>query len=218
MGVPDSQETMSSPASAAGSPRTEQRRRAILDVASQAFLEDGFAATSMSSIASRLGGSKATLYSYFRSKEDLFSAFMTDACGGPANVLFEHLSPISGEVRTTLVELGVAYVRFNLSDPVTAIHRLVVAEAGRFPAIGRLFYETGPMKGEQRLRDYFAAATSDGHLRRADPTAMARRFRDLSLSDIYTRRLWGVVGETDDAEVRASVAEGVDIFLAYYGS
>ena len=52
-------------------PRTlarDARRQAILDIARESFVTDGFAATSMSAIAVRLGGSKGTLYNYFRSK------------------------------------------------------------------------------------------------------------------------------------------------------
>ena len=199
------------------SARSEQRRRAILDVASQAFLEDGYAATSMSSIAVRLGGSKGTLYNYFRSKEELFAAFMTDVCGGRANALFDNLPPIGDDWRGALIDLGVNFTAFIMSEPVTAIHRLVVAEAGRFPEVGQLFYETGPKQGEVRLAAYMERAIAAGHLRPCDPVRAARRYKDLMLGDRYSRRQWGVAEDLDEAEQRAVVAEGVDMFLAYFG-
>jgi TetR/AcrR family transcriptional repressor of mexJK operon len=199
----------------AESAKTEARRRAILDVAAAAFLEDGFAATSMSSIASRLGGSKGTLYNYYRSKEELFAAFMTDVCGGRANALFDHLPKIEDDLRGTLVELGVNFLNFVMSEPVLSIHRLVVAEAGRFPEVGRLFYETGPKLGEVRLGAYLEQAMRDGHLRDADPIRAAKRFKDLIMSDIYTRKQWGVADDIGEAESHAVVSDGVDMFLAY---
>ena len=52
----------------------DARRELILDVAQEVFLEEGFANASMSTIAARLGGSKGTLYNYFKSKDDLFTA------------------------------------------------------------------------------------------------------------------------------------------------
>ena len=52
--------------------RTESKREAILEAASHVFLESGFEGASMAEIAARVGGSKATLYGYFGSKEDLF--------------------------------------------------------------------------------------------------------------------------------------------------
>src|SRR3546814_7737273 len=44
----------------------------ILRIAQEHFLQHGYSATSMSHIAESLGGSKATLWTYFSSKEDLF--------------------------------------------------------------------------------------------------------------------------------------------------
>ena len=58
----------------------DRRRDAIIDVAREVFFEEGYAAASMSSIAARLGGSKGTLYNYFRSKDELFEAQVRDGC------------------------------------------------------------------------------------------------------------------------------------------
>src|SRR5580700_9527936 len=107
--------------------RSDAKRRAILDVASEVFLSQGYAATSMSEIAARLGGSKGTLYNYFRSKEELFSAFITDTCQGPAMAIFDHL-PASGggqSIRDRLVNFGVDFLRFILSPRLIALNRVV---------------------------------------------------------------------------------------------
>ena len=61
--------------------KTEERRQAIIEVAREAFTAQGFENTSMAEIASRVGGSKATLYNYFSSKEELFAAVI-DEFGG----------------------------------------------------------------------------------------------------------------------------------------
>ena len=50
-------------------PNRDQRREAILQVAREVFFEYGYSAASMSTIAARLGGSKGTLYNYFKNKE-----------------------------------------------------------------------------------------------------------------------------------------------------
>ena len=51
--------------------KTEAKRQHIVDVAAQAFRELGFEGASMAEICARVGGSKATLYNYFASKEEL---------------------------------------------------------------------------------------------------------------------------------------------------
>ncbi|WP_164569017.1 TetR/AcrR family transcriptional regulator, partial [Pseudomonas viridiflava] len=54
--------------------RTESRRTAIVETAASVFLELGYEGASMKEVSTRLGGSKATLYGYFASKEALFVA------------------------------------------------------------------------------------------------------------------------------------------------
>ena len=54
--------------------RTEARRDAIVDAAAELFQECGYERASMNELARRLGGSKATLYNYFPSKESLLVA------------------------------------------------------------------------------------------------------------------------------------------------
>ena len=72
--------------------RRDQRREAILEVARAVFTEEGFAAASMSSIAARLGGSKGTLYNYFKSKEELFAAYVREECARFAEGVFDGAS------------------------------------------------------------------------------------------------------------------------------
>jgi TetR/AcrR family transcriptional repressor of mexJK operon len=198
--------------------KSELRRRAILDVARDIFLAQGFAATSMSEIAARLGGSKGTLYNYFRSKEELFAAIMIDTCQGPANAVFDHLPAVDGDLRGGLETLGMGLMGFILSGASLAVHRVVVAETDRFPQLGRVFYDTGPLRGQERLQVYFQQLIDTGQLRPRDPAMLARRFKDLILSDIHSRRLWGVLTEMTPEELRAHVTESVDIFLAAFGT
>ena len=199
--------------------RGDARRRAILDVAHDVFLAQGYAATSMSEIATKLGGSKGTLYNYFRSKEELFSAMMNDVCSGRAAIYFDPLPPIGERksVRESLIDLGVNLLEFLLLDDIVAIHRLVVAETGRFPELGHMFYEAGPHRGELRFTEYFREAMAAGRVPLDDPKVVGQRLKDLVMSDLYLRRLWGVVGDIDPAALRAHVAQSVDIFLRAFG-
>jgi len=102
--------------------RGDAKRRAILDVASEVFLAQGYAATSMSEIAATLGGSKGTLYNYFRSKEELFSAFITDTCQGPAMAIFDQLPTADDgkSMRDNLVDFGTDFLSFILSPRLIA--------------------------------------------------------------------------------------------------
>lgn len=210
---------MSTEPASADLSRSDAKRRAILDVASEVFLAQGYAATSMSEIAARLGGSKGTLYNYFRSKEELFSAFIADTCQGPAMAFFDPLPPI-GEgrsVRESLIELGLSLLEFLNVEQVMAMHRLVVAEVGRFPELGPMFYEAGPRKGELRFAERFEEAMAAGHVPQNDPLMVGQRLKDLVMSDVYLRQLWGVAGDLTTEALRDHVAQSVDIFLRAFG-
>ncbi len=199
--------------------RGDAKRRAIIEVAREVFLAQGYAAASMSEIAARLGGSKGTLYNYFRSKEELFAALMNEICIAQAAIYFDPLPPI-GEgksMRESLIDLGVSLLEFLQVDDIIAVHRLVVAEVGRFPELGRLFYETGPRRGEVRFTEIFREAMAAGRFPAGDPKMVGQRMKDLVMSDVYMRRLWGVLDRFPPHDLRAHVARSVDIFLKAFG-
>ena len=64
-------------------------RRGVLEIAVQAFNEYGYDATSLGTLASRLGLSKSAIYHHFPSKEQLLEAALDEALGGLEAVLEE---------------------------------------------------------------------------------------------------------------------------------
>jgi TetR/AcrR family transcriptional repressor of mexJK operon len=195
--------------------RRDERRDAILDVARDCFLSLGYAATSMSAIAARLGGSKGTLYNYFKSKEDLFAAMMERQCGELSDVLFD-VSSVSEEPRERLRHYGRSFLGLLMAPLPLAIHRLVVAESERFPELGRAFYESGPRLVMGRIGEYLEQLMDQGKLRRADPLVAAQHFKDLAISGVYQPRLWGVIGDLTSEQMDVQVECGLDTFLRAY--
>src|SRR3569833_993906 len=168
-------------------PRRDLKRETILSIAQQVFVEEGYAAASMSSIAARVGGTKGTLYNYFRSKAELFVAVIQNQCEVHQNQIYDFADP---DIRLFLMELARRFVRLLLSDEVIAIHRFVVAEATRFPEIGEALYEAGPKRGKLRLVSYLKQAMADGRLRQADPERAAEHAMEMVVGAMYRRRLW----------------------------
>src|SRR5271155_4240715 len=141
---------MVKPASLA--PTRDQRRENIINVAREVFFEQGYTAASMSSIAARLGGSKGTLYNYFKSKEELFDAQVRDLCGAAATRMLA--STAEGSPVETLGVVGERYLAHLYSEQTIKLFRILVAEAQRRPELGRLFYEVGPARGRKGLEGY----------------------------------------------------------------
>jgi TetR/AcrR family transcriptional repressor of mexJK operon len=202
---------MSTPAREA---RREDRRDAILDVAYECFVAEGYGLTSMSTIAARLGGSKGTLYNYFRSKEDLFDAFVRRACSR-LHLDMEGV-PKGDDVRDRLVQMARNFIDHLLAPQSIAIHRVVVGEGARFPELARLFYEAGPRTGIASTAALLAALMDQGALRRADPALAAHQLKDLALSGLFNLRLWGVIDDPDPAARQAQAETAVDTFLRAY--
>src|SRR5271155_4438185 len=122
-------------------PTRDERREAILKVAREVFFEQGYTAASMSTIAARLGGSKGTLYNYFKSKEELFEAHVRETCSRMGAPVFELPEPTAGEtaadVARTLIELGERFLQFLMTERAMRTFQLVTAEAHRTPELAR---------------------------------------------------------------------------------
>ena len=190
----------------------DARREAILDVARDVFLEEGYANASMSTIAARLGGSKGTLYNYFKSKEELFAAYVTRHCLWQGEAMFALFSE-EEDVRAALTKLGRTYLSIVLSDFSLLNFRLIVAEAQRTPAIGEAFYQTGPQRGSAMLGDYLARANAKGLLKIEDPIRAAHQFIGLCQNHLMKARLCNAVGEPTPEEIDREVEPAVEAFL-----
>ena len=88
--------------------KTEAKRLAILKAAADVFREVGFERASMSEIRGRVGGSKATLYNYFPSKEKLFFEVMYHAKELELASITHSLSPDADadDLKEELVRFG----------------------------------------------------------------------------------------------------------------
>jgi len=195
--------------------RKADRRRTIIEVAKQGFLDRGYAETSMSTIAAALGGSKTTLWSYFRSKEELFEAVIEAKVADFRAKLDEALIP-GGGTDAALGRFGRVLLRKILTPESVALHRLIVSEAERFPEMGHAFAEHGPDRVRARLCIYIEEEMAAGRLRRGDAQMAARQFIALCQAGCYLERLWRPTCKPiSDPDV--DVAAAVDSFMAAWG-
>lgn len=193
------------------------KRESIVLTAKDIFLREGYSATSMATVAAQVGGSKATLYNYFPSKEDLFVAVVQEFCERNSEV-FGSLDWGAGDFRSALTRFGRGIARLMVSDEVIAMHRLIAAEAGRFPEIGEAYYNAGVSRGKEQLHARFEAAAAAGYIRVADPRMAAQHFFDLCMAGMHRRRLWNMGGTPTEAEIDAQVDAAVEAFLNGYGA
>ena len=195
----------------------DARREAILDVASDVFLEDGYANASMSTIAARVGGSKGTLYNYFKNKEQLFAAYVVRHCAWQRGAMFDIPSEAE-DIRDALTKVGRTYLSVVLSDFSMANFRVIVAEAERTPEIGHAFYDAGPRSGTELLGAILQEAVARKQLELADPVHAAHQFIGLCQNRMLKARLCNAMAAPTPEEIDREVSSAVNVFLAAYGA
>ena len=104
------------------------------------------------------------------------------------------------------------------SPDAIALHRLVAGAAGRFPEVGRIFYENAPRLTQRLIADYLEQAMARGLLRRADPLRAAQHLHALCMSRSYQQHLLGVIDDVTPEMIEADVASALETFVSGYGS
>jgi len=196
--------------------RTEARRNAILEVAAQVFLERGFEGASMSEIAQRVGGSRATLYGYFPSKEEVFLAVTHAQAEKQLRPAASELAAdAAGGLQPALTRFAAKLVSFLASDEACATERMVIAEAGR-SEIGRQFYEAGPKAGLTAFANVLHDAMERGDLRRADTWVAAQHLMALIQAEIVHRGYDPSVPMPTPEQAQQIAERAVEVFVRGY--
>ena len=189
----------------------------VLDGARDIFLRDGFEAASVDEIARAAAVSKATLYSYFPDKRLLFMEVAKVECRRQAEATLELLdtdAPVA-EVLTLAAERITA---FTLSEFGQRIFRICLAEADRFPGLGREFYDSGPRLARERLVAFLESAVTRGELAIDDLELAADQFVQLCKAVLHDRLIFGLDDRPAPEAAARVVLGAVQMFMARYGA
>jgi AcrR family transcriptional regulator len=194
------------------SSRGQQRKARILSAATKLFLSQGYGETSIDAIVEQSGGSKATLYSYYPTKADLFRAVVDSIVTtheGPELATFEN-------VRETLVNFAEHRLGIVFSNKHRALMRLIIAERERFPDIARMYYEQGPLHSHMVLRDYFEVLIEKGLLDIRSADEACEFFRGMLMHQRYIEQLYLDASPLSAEEIGVKARHVVDRFLEAY--
>ena len=183
------------------------RRTAILDAARLCFLDRGFIRTSISDIIAISGGSRATVYEEFGSKEGLFAALI-------ASILEQMQLPdiASGPPDTVLREVGASYMEQLMDQEALALYRVVSGESSHIRQLGPAIFDAGPQAAAAALAERFAAWMREGVLKINDPEKAATLFLAMVEGDLHRAAiLWSRLPSAD--EIAANIDAAVDLFL-----
>jgi TetR/AcrR family transcriptional regulator len=179
----------------------ENRRAGILKAARGVFARQGYADTVVDDIAERAGIGKGTLYLYFKSKEEIFLAALTEDARRLEDLTRERM-----QASATWQEKLQAYVdvRLEYLDSNEDFVRIYLAEIRSMMVRGRKmssdFFQC-VRESEDHLSQVFAAAIAKGEIRQVDPAMAALTLSDL-IRGLLERRLlgWTRPSGSDDAK------------------
>ncbi|MFA7940685.1 TetR/AcrR family transcriptional regulator [Klebsiella oxytoca] len=198
--------------------KTEERRLKFVMAAGKLFMDQGFAAVTMESIAMEAASSKVTLYSYFSSKESLFEAYVVEAGRGLVERLLD-APTCSQALPDILHRLGMSYLELVTKPDIVALNRLIIGEAGRFPELARLFYAEGPKRTLSHISQVMEGLMAKGLIRQTETRMVSLHFKELCGAGTVERIIWGLDPVPAETEVlEAAVANGVQAFIRLYSN
>jgi AcrR family transcriptional regulator len=166
--------------------RKESRPSEIIEAAFDLFTEKGFSATKMDEIARRAGISKGSLYNYFKSKEAIFEAVVT-----------EDIIPIIDQVEQEIAsnqDSSEALIRCFIhgmtahtqGTRLEIIPKLIVSESGNFPDLTRFFVQQVTKRVRRAVEGMIQKGIAQQEFIQCDPQITAR----LLLAPIFQAQIW----------------------------
>jgi TetR/AcrR family transcriptional regulator, mexJK operon transcriptional repressor len=202
--------------------RSDQRQQAIVDAATEVFLEHGYLGATTDEVAARASVSKQTLYKRFADKHALFAEVILDTTvnvvEGLAGAVTRRLEN-ADDVPAALRGLAEEWMSGLLRPDVVRLRRLVIAEADRFPEIGKAWYDRGFGPALSILGGALVRLADRGLLRSlADPTLAAYQFAGLVMYQPMNQAMFAGTAEVPAAEELSRIADSaVGVFLSAYG-
>ena len=97
-------------------PKSDDKRNAILDAATRVFAQRGLTAAPTSEISKQAGVAEGTLFTYFKTKDDLINAIYREIKLELADAMMSGF-PRRKSVRTRLRHVWDGYVNWGVSNP-----------------------------------------------------------------------------------------------------
>lgn len=192
--------------------RRRERRKIFLEAASEVFLEQGFAGTSLDAIIQRTGGSRRTIYTEFGNKQGLYNTLVEEL----TSRILEELEP-RGKTGQSLHEIlslfSKKYMDVMMSPTIMGLSLSAMAEGLRFPDLSKKYFESGPRKAQKNLAAILRDACERGEAEIANCDFAAEHLMGMIRGDLYLQVLLRVRPVPDAKEREAFLASALGIFM-----
>ena len=193
-----------------------EKRALILGAATELFSELGYDKTSLARVAEHAGVSTATMFKQFPTKADLFQAIVLQFWAADQN---EDASPsLPEDPPAALRILGSRYAELLHRPGMAGLHRMVIAEAPRFPELGRVQFDLGKQPFFDLVRDYIESEAAAGRLVVPDVVRATTEFLGMISNFVLWPQLLLPEWSPTEKAIAETVESAVETFLARYGT
>jgi TetR/AcrR family transcriptional repressor of mexJK operon len=200
--------------------RSDRKRKALLLAATEIFLDKGYDGTSMDDVAAKAAVSKPTVYKYFSDKERLFAEIVratTSEIDDLVRLVIETMTAKTS-VESGLIVLARRFITALMQPRILRLRRLVMANADRFPDVGRSWYEQGFERVLATLATALQGLADRKLLHVDDPLLAANHFVGLLLWIPVNKAMFTGDHRSSPDELERFAVAAVRAFLAGYGS
>lgn len=200
----------------AGAPKFRRRKAdrpaEIVSAALAVFAEKGFAAAKLDEIARRAGVSKGAVYLYFETKEDIFRAVVGQAIApnliAVKAMAAAHPGPLADLLRGVAAHVG----RVVETTPIGGVLKMVVAEAGNFPEIAKVWHDELVAQALGAMTAAIEAAQARGEVKPGNPRIYALQLIAPLLVSVLWRETFTPIG-APPFDIPAVMVQHIDTLL-----
>jgi AcrR family transcriptional regulator len=190
-------------------------RQVIYEAARHEFSDNGYAATSIESVARRAGVSTKTLYRLIPNKAALFEGMVSDRIDRFLSEL--DLQAIeNSEFEEALFAALMACADLALDKEVVALQSMVLQEAGKFSDLAGAFYRNGIQRAVSALADWLMTRQNRGLIKLDDAEEAAGMLLGMVADAPRRAAMFGGLPLPSRPQIEARVRKCVGIFLGGY--
>lgn len=193
-----------------GRPIDNSKINSIIETARTLFAQNGFERTTLDAIAEISGVTKMTIYSHFKSKEELFGATITNRIKKEFAFDIETLDPKNPS--DGLMKIASRFILLLRKEEVLGTYRTMFSSALTYPKLCLEFFEKGPLEVHQQVAKYLQQCSKEGSLKITNLDISTSQFLSLFLGLDHIRCMLGLKKPTkkDDEQL---ILKNVDFFI-----
>src|SRR6266404_1630644 len=190
----------------------DETRQIIYEAARHEFAANGYAATSIETVARRAGVSTKTLYRLVPNKASLFEGIVTDRLDRFLSVVNLHAADHT-DIEEALCAALMACAELTLDQEVIAVQRMVLQEAGKFSDIAGTFYTNAIQRTVVALAEWLGVQQKRGLIALDDVDEAAGMLLGMVASAPRRAAMFGGVPLPSRSQIEVRVRTCTALFL-----